>query len=325
MKKYGALFFINALILFSINRYYQTSGNVPQPLAYRFTFICPQTWADVAAGMEEADKELGTDTKYLGFKNLNEDKQAEAIRGAIYAKVDGIITVGNNNSKVIGAAVNEAEEAGIPVILVDSDLENSVRSGYIGMDHKEAGKLAGEDMIAVTGGKAHIGIIVSDTNDSAQRLQMEGFLSVINQNKNMIVEETFESQSDRIRIRKLVARMLQDNKRINAIFCADRTTADMLGDILQEDGYSSKDIKVVCSGMSQQIYNYLQDGTYAFSVMNDTVEMGYQAVKNLKDCINGKKGEKWIVYMKSENADKDFDFESWKSEWENWEGNWMLS
>lgn len=257
MKKYGVLFLLNLLVLFSINRYYQYSEDVPQPLAYRFTFICPQTWDDVAAGMEEADRDLGTDTKYVGFKNSNEGKQAEAIRSAVYAKADGIITVGNNNSKVIGAAVEEAEEAGIPVILMDSDLEGRERSGYIGMDHKEAGKLAGEDMIAVTGGNAHIGMIVSDTDDSAQRLRMEGFLSAINPHKNMIVEETFESRSDRIRIRKLVSGMLQDNKRINAIFCADQTAADMLGDILQEEGYSKNNMKVVCFGMSREIYKYL--------------------------------------------------------------------
>ena len=111
MKKYGVLFLLNLLVLFSINRYYQYSEDVPQPLAYRFTFICPQTWDDVAAGMEEADRDLGTDTKYVGFKNSNEGKQAEAIRSAVYAEADGIITVGNNNSKVIGAAVEEAEEA----------------------------------------------------------------------------------------------------------------------------------------------------------------------------------------------------------------------
>ena len=325
MKKYGVLFLLNLLVLFSINRYYQYSEDVPQPLAYRFTFICPQTWDDVAAGMEEADRDLGTDTKYVGFKNSNEGKQAEAIRSAVYAKADGIITVGNNNSKVIGAAVEEAEEAGIPVILMDSDLEGRERSGYIGMDHKEAGKLAGEDMIAVTGGNAHIGMIVSDTDDSAQRLRMEGFLSAINPHKNMIVEETFESRSDRIRIRKLVSGMLQDNKRINAIFCADQTAADMLGDILQEEGYSKNNMKVVCFGMSREIYKYLQDGTYTFSVMNDTEDMGYQAVKTLKDCINGKSGEKRIVYTEIENADKDFDFESWKAERENRERSCMMS
>ena len=73
----------------------------------------------------------------------------------------------------------------------------------------------------------------------------------------MIVEETFESRSDRIRIRKLVSGMLQDNKRINAIFCADQTAADMLGDILQEEGYSKNNMKVVCFGMSREIYKYL--------------------------------------------------------------------
>ena len=80
MKKYGVLFLLNLLVLFSINRYYQYSEDVPQPLAYRFTFICPQTWDDVAAGMEEADRDLGTDTKYVGFKNSNEGKQTGSLQ-----------------------------------------------------------------------------------------------------------------------------------------------------------------------------------------------------------------------------------------------------
>lgn len=33
MKKYGVLFLLNLLVLFSINRYYQYSEDVPQPLA----------------------------------------------------------------------------------------------------------------------------------------------------------------------------------------------------------------------------------------------------------------------------------------------------
>ena len=325
MKKYGLLFLVNLFLLFSVNKYYQNSEEEPQALAYRFTFICPQTWEEAAAGMEQADRDLGTDTKYVGFKNLDEDKQAEAIKSAIYSDVDGIITVGNNNSRVVGDAVEEAEESGIPVILIQSDLENSKRSGYIGMNHKEAGELAGKDMMDITEGNAHIGMIVSDTDDLGQRQRVEGFLSTINENKNMIVEETFESRSDRIRVRNLVSGMLQDNKRINAIFCADQTAADMLGDILQEEGYSEDNMKVVCFGMSQQIYEYLQDGIYSFSIMDDTVEMGYQAVKNLKDCINGRKGEKRIVYTDIQNVDETFDFNSWKSEWENWKGNWMIS
>lgn len=325
MRKYVALFLINLLILLAIDGHYKDEQESPQALAYRFTFICPQTWDDVAAGMEKADEELGTDTKYVGFKNLNEDKQAEAIRSAIYSAADGIITVGNNNSKVIAGAVEEAKEAGIPVILLDSDLENTDRDGYIGMNHLEAGKLAGEDMVRIVEGRTHLGLIVSDTDDVGQRQRLEGFLSVINQNKDMIVEETLESRGDRMRIRKYISKMLKNNKRINAIFCADTTSADMLGDILWEEGYSEKNMKVVCFGMSEQIYGYLQDGIYRFSIMDDATEMGYQAVKTLKESINGKVGQEYVVYTDIENADKDFDFLSWKAKWENWEGSWMIS
>ena len=325
MKKYGILFLINLLLLAAINGYYKGSEEKPEALAYRFTFICPQTWDEVAAGMEKADEEFGTDTKYIGFKNLNEERQAEAIRSAMYANVNGIITVGNNNSKVIAGAVEEAEDAGIPVILINSDLENTDRSGYIGMNHEEAGRLAGEDMVNVLdGSSAHVGIIVSDTDDVGQRDRMNGFLSVISQNKNIIVEETVEGKSDRMRIRKSVDKMLKNNKRINAIFCADVTAADMLGDILEDEGYSRNDMKVVCFGMSQQIYEYLQDGVYEYSVMDDNVQTGYQAVKALKDCINGQIQER-IIYTQARNADKDFDFASWTAEWKDWKGSWIMS
>ena len=53
MKKYGLLFLVNLLLLFSVNRYYQNSEEEPQALAYRFTFDCPQNWEEVAAGREQ--------------------------------------------------------------------------------------------------------------------------------------------------------------------------------------------------------------------------------------------------------------------------------
>ena len=118
----------------------------------KYVFVCPLTWSNVAAGIRQADQEFAVNTKLMGSEELNTERQADAIRESILTGVDGMITAATGESQILTDAVNEAVEAGIPVVMVDGDLEDSKRSCYIGTDNLEAGRMAGQDMYEATGG-----------------------------------------------------------------------------------------------------------------------------------------------------------------------------
>ena len=161
MKKYITLVIFNVIMVVCAAKLLFSQNNENHTLAYRFTFVSPLIWDETANGITVADEELGTNTKCIGFKSMNEQGQVDAIQKAIYSKVNGIITAGTNSSPELIEVINAAVKEEIPVVLVNSDIPSSDRTCYVGTDNYEAGRMAGEDMAEATGKKAKIGVIVS--------------------------------------------------------------------------------------------------------------------------------------------------------------------
>lgn len=69
--------------------------------------------------------------------------QIRDIDSLINIPVD-VLIVSPNNPKDLAPAINKAYAAGIPVILVDRDVESESFSAFIGGDNKEVGRMAGE-------------------------------------------------------------------------------------------------------------------------------------------------------------------------------------
>lgn len=69
--------------------------------------------------------------------------QIKAIDSLINIPVD-VLIVSPNNPKDLAPAITKAYDKGIPVILVDRDIESESFSAFIGGDNKEAGRLAGQ-------------------------------------------------------------------------------------------------------------------------------------------------------------------------------------
>ena len=110
----------------------------------KFAFIAPKRWSKIARGVALADRERGSLTKCILYTQDEASSQTEALRYALLSGADGIITGGMEPSPDTEAVIREAREKGVPVVYVDSDLEESARSCYIGSDNYEVGRMAGE-------------------------------------------------------------------------------------------------------------------------------------------------------------------------------------
>ena len=66
------------------------------------------------------------------------DAMVKYIDTAIASKVDGIITMALSPA-AIGPAIDRAVDAGIPVVLVDTDAPESKRAAYVGTSNYDAG------------------------------------------------------------------------------------------------------------------------------------------------------------------------------------------
>ncbi|MFY0759910.1 ABC transporter substrate-binding protein [Metabacillus dongyingensis] len=126
-------------------------------------------------GAEEAGKELGAEV-LVESAEYDLSKQTSQIENFITKKVD-VILLNAVDTKGIAAAVQQAKDAGIPVIAVDTNADGGVNA-TVTSDNYQAGKLAGEYVVEQLNGKGNI-VIIDGPPVSAVTDRIQGFEDVI--------------------------------------------------------------------------------------------------------------------------------------------------
>ncbi len=106
--------------------------------------------------------------------------QAEALREAIDLGVDAI-NVSVLDPEVVGAVIDEAVDAGIPVLTFDSDAPDSKRSTYYGIDNYEGATLLTHTLASLLGEAGKVAVMsAAQTSTSATYLdRLAGFHDTI--------------------------------------------------------------------------------------------------------------------------------------------------
>lgn len=253
---------------------------------HRFVFAAPLQWSLVAEGIRDADREFQVDTKLCGSSNLNEKKQIEAINDAISTHADGIITAALSDSEELKDAIGRAVDAGIPVILVDSDLPDSARTCYIGTDNAQAGYIAGKKMIEETGGFAKIGVVVSEMASGNQKDRVEGFKEAIAGEAGMEILEILECHSDMMELSTRVPEMLEEHPELDALYLTEGYAGIIVGTILKTDSDSEKPVVVAFDLMAPTL-EFLKEEIYDTLIFQRMYDEGYKAVETLCRIKNG--------------------------------------
>lgn len=103
-------------------------------------------WDIVKTGVDDAGEELGVNVTYSG--DGDPKRQAELIDSAVAEKVDGLV-VSMANPSGLADSVRNAVSADIPVITINSGLEESADFGaitHVGQGERLAGEAAGEEL-----------------------------------------------------------------------------------------------------------------------------------------------------------------------------------
>ena len=157
-----------------IKKLIEEMGYVPNPAGrvlqkqgkvYRLAAILcdvdaePFLRAGIRKGVEQhSDFDIEVAYRSTSFRNAEE--QSFLIDKAVEDKVDGIILSPINSDKV-RRAINRAAEKGISVVTCNSDIADSRRLCYVGLDGVRASRIAGRLVGQFLDGKGDIAIISS--------------------------------------------------------------------------------------------------------------------------------------------------------------------
>ena len=117
-------------------------------------------WQRVKSGAEEAAHALpGVRLAVLApEREINIDQQAAILEDQITKRISALAVAPAGVSEIL-PLLDRAKSAGIPVIIFDTDVDWPSKLSFVGADNRRAGRLAGEHIVKLLGGKGEVAVI----------------------------------------------------------------------------------------------------------------------------------------------------------------------
>lgn len=217
-------------------------------------------FADVLKGVNEKTKDLAGYNCNVLVKQIpiNVDAQLNAIDELIREDANGIALAPQNDDR-IRIRINELFEQGIPVVTLNTDIENSTRIAYVGSNYTKSGRTAAGLLRLMTHGDVRIGIITGSADILCHTERISGFTDALKPyHEHMHIISVAETQDDEIASYEQTARLLNEHPEINALFFA---AGGVYGGCraITSLGLAGK-LRVVAFDKAETTEQFLQDG-----------------------------------------------------------------
>jgi ribose transport system substrate-binding protein len=203
--------------------------------------------------------------------NNDQAKQIQDIKGLIAQKPDALFIA--PITEQLGNVVKDAGAAGIPVFLVDRDVDHSVAKpgqdfvSVMTSDFVQEGKRAAWAMANATGGNAKIIELEGTTGSSPAKDRKKGFDEAIKACSGMQVIVSQDGDFQRVKGRQVAQTLLQSHPDANAIYAHNDEMAIGAIAALKAAGKTpGKDVKLVSIDGEKDALSAIQKGELFTSV-----------------------------------------------------------
>jgi ribose transport system substrate-binding protein len=313
MKK-GLIFILFALLsigFLSCQRGAEQTGGAPRIALVLKTANNP-FFIDMQKGAEEAAKKLGVNlVVQAAEREVDVEKQMQIIENLIQAKV-AALCVTPSGSREIVPAIEKANRAGIPVVIVDTRVDPKTMSEskgriatFIGSDNYEGGKLAGEFIAKKLNGKGKVAVLEGIPGHETGDSRLKGFREAIKATPGIEIVASQTANWERDQGFNVFQNILQSHPDIQAVFaCSDLMALGAVEAIAAAK--KTGQITVVGFDAANEAREAVLKGTMDATVAQSPAEMGALAVENAYRVIKGEPvKEEFVVPIKlitKENA-----------------------
>ncbi len=252
-----------------------------------------QFWLTVRAGAEAAGKEFDADIIWNGpDKETEIAKQINIVQDMISRKVDAIVMAACDENALVDV-VNQAMDANIPVIMIDSGVKSDRPVSFVATDNIAAAKLAADALAYVSQGAGEVGIITIVPGAATSEQREQGFREGLARHVNMKIVATQPCDSDAAKAMSVTEDMLTAHPTLTAIFAESEPGAVGAAQALEAANKAGKIVLVAFDASGEQIAA-LERGTIHALIVQSPFKMGYEGVKAAIDAIAGRPVEKRI-------------------------------
>lgn len=257
---------------------------------YTFDLIVKGTsmdfWKSVNEGAQAAAKSCNAAVSMSG-PEVEEDyvHQVDFVEESIARKPDAIILAAADYS-LLAEPVQHAIDSGIPVLMVDSSVNNSQTIAYVGTDNMKLGTaLAQQTCRGLKRGSGEVGIVsfVKESYPAVQR--EEGFRGEMRRNSRFTVIDTAYGDSDVLKTENLTANMIISHPNLAAIASLNAQSSEGAAHALSKLG--RKDIRLFAIDCTPDEATYMEEGVVQLALLQNPYQMGYYSVETAVHYLKG--------------------------------------
>lgn len=246
------------------------------------------------AGMKEAAaKHPDIDYLYQDAK-YDANTQMSQMENLIAQKVDAVIVMAVD-AKASVPMVQQAVDAGIPVISVNRKLENQDKAvTYAGSDDKEAGEILMAQMAKLLKGKGNIAILEGQMGHQPQILRQQGIMNILKKYPEIKIVADQAADWYRDKGMAVSENWFQSKLKIDAIVAHNDEMAIGAFKAAQDAGKAGK-IFIAGIDATPEALKFVRAGQLAFTVFQDAKGQGRAAIDTAAKVVNGQKVPKEII------------------------------
>jgi ribose transport system substrate-binding protein len=313
MKKVLVLLLLTALSvgLLSCQRGGEQSQGRPRIALVMKTANNP-FFIEMQKGAEGAAKRLGVDlVVQAAEREVDVEKQMQIVENLIQTRV-AALCVTPSGSREIVPAIEKANRAGIPVVIVDTrvDAKALSESGgrvatFIGSDNYEGGKLAGEFLVKQLGGKGKVAVLEGIPGHETGDSRLRGFRDALKAAPGVEIVASQTANWERDQGFNVFQNILQSHPDVQAVFaCSDLMALGAVEAIAAAK--KTGQIAVVGFDALSEARDAIRQGSMVATVAQSPDRMGALAVENAVKLLKGEQVQpEFVVPIKlvtKENA-----------------------
>lgn len=250
---------------------------------------------DMQKGAEEAAKQLNVNLLVQAAeREVDVEKQMQIIENLIQSKVSALVITPSGSKEIVPAIV-KANQAGIPVVILDTRVNpealaaaNGKIAAFIGSDNLEGGKLAGELMVKELGGKGKVAILEGIPGHETGDSRLKGFRGAVAGSPGIQIVSSQTANWERDQGYNVFQNMLQAQPDIQGLFACSDLMALGAVEAIRASGKTGK-ITVIGFDAFSEAREAVRKNLMAATVAQFPAEMGRQGVEGAARLLKGER------------------------------------
>lgn len=293
---------------FQLAPYIQEAIDNDETLEIRLSYHDPSLAfaVPIREGMEEAAAELGVNAKMIGPSGGDASDQVSELQTLINQKSIHGLAVSSASNDALKPVIEQAYDAGIPVVSFNTNNPESDQMGFVGQDLIASGEALAEQLLEVLDGKTGKVMVFSvDSGAGWSNDRYSGFEEAL-EGSDLELVGPVNTGNEPTEAYNTIESTMAGQKDAIALVSLDCCSFTAFAQWIEQSG-NTGDMHGLGFDVQPQTVDYIKDGVVDLTISQAPAEQGFQSVKllveNLRDGTEISDVDTGVLVVTTENID----------------------